>query len=137
MGNQPSAPTDNTLPNPNPANSDSGITIETNNSTKPPPPPPKKKKAPPPHLKGFALVEYKCRRKRRAYDLCHKNKHSAFVGGKEFQDGDGEEQSCDDLFDIYKECVYKGMLKDRQRRNVGAAGSESALGDYAEDADED
>mmetsp|Transcript_9849 Transcript_9849/g.14801 ORF Transcript_9849/g.14801 Transcript_9849/m.14801 type:complete len:133 (+) Transcript_9849:125-523(+) len=91
----------------------------------------------PPHLKGFALIEYKCRQKKRAYDVCSSTNHKAFVAGLKVIDIDGDEISCDDLFDTYKECIYKGMLKHRQKRGLKEAGGQSALGDYAEYADED
>ena len=92
---------------------------------------------PPPHLKGFALIEYKCRHKKRAYDVCSSTNHKAFVAGSKLIDTDGDEVSCDDLFETYKECIYKGMLKDRQKRGLKEAGEQSALGDYAEYADDD
>ncbi len=97
----------------------------------------KQRRKPPPHLKGFALVEYKCRAKKRAYEMCHGNKHSAFVVGTKLRDDDGDEASCEELFEIYKDCIYKGMLKDRQKRGVRAASEESALGVFAEDEKED
>lgn len=97
----------------------------------------RKKKSPPPNLSGFDLIQYKCRKKKRAYDMCHSSKHKAFVGGKKLQDDEGEEQSCEDLFDIYKECIYKGMYQDRKKRGIKAPAEESALGTYAEYADEE
>jgi hypothetical protein len=53
----------------------------------------------PPNLKGFQLVEYKCRKKRRAYDLvCSNTKHKSFVVGQKLEDEDGDEKSCEDCF---------------------------------------
>ena len=97
----------------------------------------KKKKEPPKNLTGFALVEYKCRKKRAKYDNCYKYKHSAFVAGSRLTDKDGEvdETSCEDLFDAYKDCIYKGMLKDRKGRGVASGQPESALGDFDDDED--
>ncbi len=98
------------------------------------------KKAPPKNLTGFALVEYKCRKKRMRYDKCHKQKHSAFVVGSKLTStsakGEVEERSCDDLFEAYKDCIYKGMLDDRKKRGIKQASPESALGDFY-DEDED
>jgi hypothetical protein len=97
---------------------------------------PKRKKKTPPNLHGFKLIEYKCRKKRRAYDLCSSTKHKSFVAGRKLEDEDGDEQSCDDLFDIYKECIYKGMMADREKRGLKIPTDESALGGFVEDADE-
>ena len=97
----------------------------------------KKKKSPPPNLAGFDLIQYKCRKKKQTYDLCHANKHKAFVNGKKLQDQEGDELSCDELFDIYKDCIYKGMYKDRKKRGKKAPTEESALGTFAEYADEE
>ena len=100
-----------------------------------------KKKAPPPkNLTGYALVEYKCRKKRARYDQCYRQTHSAFVVGKKLFDKDGDEidhkTSCEDLFEAYKDCMYRGMMKDRKERGLGAAKSESALGDYFNEEEE-
>mmetsp|Transcript_20882 Transcript_20882/g.26352 ORF Transcript_20882/g.26352 Transcript_20882/m.26352 type:complete len:136 (+) Transcript_20882:133-540(+) len=98
--------------------------------------PEKKKKAPPPkNLTGFALVEYKCRKKRTRYDRCYRQKHSAFVVGSQItlDSGEADENPCDDLFEAYKDCIYKGMLNDRKKRGIKQASPESALGDYDED----
>ena len=120
-----------TKANPNAdVDSDTTITYEPTTNQK-------KKKSPPPHLKGFQLVEYKCRKKKRNYDLCHSTKHKTFVVGKKFEDQKGNERDCDDLFEIYKECIYKGMLKDREKRGLKPPTEESALGGYKEYADDE
>lgn len=97
-----------------------------------------KKKTIPQNLSGFALVEYKCRKKRARYDRCYRQKHSAFIVGSKLidKDGDVDETPCDDLFEAYKDCMYKGMLRDRKQRGLSKAGSESALGDYYDDDEE-
>lgn len=99
-----------------------------------------KKKSPPKNLTGYALVEYKCRKKRARYDQCHRQTHSAFVVGKKLFDKDGDEidhkTSCEDLFEAYKDCIYRGMMKDRKERGLGAAKPESALGDYFDEEEE-
>ena len=103
---------------------------------------------------GYALVEYKCRKKRKKYDLCYQSKHSAFVLGSkllqkqkqdeyeqrhdeqrhEHEHGETftEEVSCEELFELYKDCIYQGMLKDRQKRGLPPPKPESALGDLLE-----
>ena len=93
-------------------------------------------KKPKTKLTGFALVERKCRKKKRMYDTCSNKTHTAFVAGKEVDEGDNE-ASCDELFDIYKECIFLGMLKDRERRNVSAPKAESALADFKEDLEDE
>jgi len=97
----------------------------------------KKMKSPPQNLAGFDLIQYKCRKKKRTYDLCHSSKHKAFVNGKKLQDQEGDELSCDELFDIYKDCIYKGMQQDRKKRGLASPTEESALGTFAEYADEE
>ena len=98
---------------------------------------------------GYALVEYKCRKKRKKYDLCYQSKHSAFVLGSkllqkqkqdeyeqrhEHEHGESftEEVSCEELFELYKDCIYQGMLKDRQKRGLPPPKQESALGEVIE-----
>ena len=133
MGSQQSSPisTPTQLPT-QPANEEiqKNGTTKTNNK-------PKKKKSPPPNLTGFALVQYNCRKKKRAYDICQAQHHKSFVSGTKLQDETGEEVSCDDLFEVYKECIYKGMYEDRKKRGLKDPTEESALGGYLEYVDED
>ncbi len=91
-----------------------------------------KRTSPPSNLKGFQLIEYKCRKKKRAYNVCYQQKHSAFVvlGKENKKEAYNEELDCDELFEMYKECIYKGMLKDRRERGVKEPSEQSALGDY-------
>jgi hypothetical protein len=98
-----------------------------------------KQKSPPSNLKGFQLIEYKCRKKKRAYNLCYQQKHSAFVvmGKENKKEAYNEELDCEELFEIYKECIYKGMLKDRRMRGVKEPTEQSALGDYKLYADDE
>lgn len=97
----------------------------------------KKKKKTPVNLEGFALVEYKCRKKKGRYDRCYAQKHSAFVSAKEFQDKNGEDISCDDLFDSYRECILLGMKRLREERGLPNPNPESALGEFEEEIAED
>mmetsp|Transcript_9885 Transcript_9885/g.14723 ORF Transcript_9885/g.14723 Transcript_9885/m.14723 type:complete len:137 (-) Transcript_9885:322-732(-) len=136
MGSQQST---NVAPPPNPT-TDERIANETIDKSIPnnePTPVSKRKKKIPPNLQGFALVEYKCRKKKRAYDICSNTKHKSFVAGLEYKNEDGDEQSCEDLFDSYKECILKGMMKDREKRGLKPPTEESALGVFAEYADEE
>eukprot|EP00978_Attheya_sp_CCMP212_P025527 scaffold82278_cov48-Attheya_sp.AAC.3 len=76
-------------------------------------------------LTGFALVEHKCRKKKKSYETCYAQWYgSSFAVGKLQSDERGE---CDDLFDDYRECVLKGMQRDRDRRGLPAPGPESML----------
>jgi len=92
----------------------------------------KKKKSQFPTLKGFQLVEHNCRKKRRSYDRCSNKTHSSFLSGKK-----KEEESCDDLFETYKNCIFKGMKNDRDQRNLPPPATESALGEFEEEEEEE
>mmetsp|Transcript_15673 Transcript_15673/g.19111 ORF Transcript_15673/g.19111 Transcript_15673/m.19111 type:complete len:147 (+) Transcript_15673:224-664(+) len=98
-----------------------------------------KQKSNPKKLEGFALVEYTCRKKRKLYDRCYRQKHSAFITGTKLKNnengGDEDDENsnknrCNDLFESYKDCIYLGMLQDRQKRGVKGATPESALGEF-------
>lgn len=88
-----------------------------------------------PKLTGYALVERKCRKKKRMYDICYQKKHSAFIMGKKVEDD--EEEDCDDLFEAYKDCIFLGMLKDREKRNKPPPRPESALADFKEQLEDE
>ena len=88
-------------------------------------------------MTGFNLIQHKCRKKKRLYDLCSSSKHKAFVNGEKLQDQEGDELSCEEMFDVYKECIYKGMQRDRNKRGLAPPTEESALGTFAEDADDE
>lgn len=105
------------------------------------------KKTIPNNLTGYTLVEYKCRKKRARYDQCYRTKHSAFVVGSKVlisnknttqgsESGELEEASCEELFDAYKDCILKGMLKDRKGRGLPPPRAESALGDFDDEEDD-
>lgn len=101
----------------------------------------KPKKSPPSHLKGFQLIEYNCRKNKKDYNICYKKKHSAFVvlGKENKNEANNKELDCDELFEKYKDCIYKGMLQDRRKRGLPEPKEDSALGDYklySEDDDE-
>lgn len=56
---------------------------------------------------GMPLVNYVCRKKKKAYDKCVATWYS-----KEFMTGAGslnQEEICGDKFDAYKRCVLKGI----------------------------
>lgn len=64
-------------------------------------------------LTGFAAVQHKCRRKKKEYDTCYAKLYGGFVSAKET-----ETEGCEELFDDWRECVLRGMKKDRDRRGV-------------------
>mmetsp|Transcript_4935 Transcript_4935/g.7485 ORF Transcript_4935/g.7485 Transcript_4935/m.7485 type:complete len:141 (-) Transcript_4935:237-659(-) len=91
----------------------------------------KKKNKKEQELTGFALVQYKCRRKRRAYDKCYATWYGGnFVTG---QNVNNREESCDDLFDEWRECILVGMKKDRENRGLPPPDKDSMLGEVDED----
>jgi len=86
-------------------------------------PPPKRKQ----NLSGFALVQRRCRRKKMTYDKCYSELYGGFVSAKSTDNSE-----CEELFDDWRECVLRGMKKDRDKRGVKAPGKESILADLDE-----
>lgn len=79
-------------------------------------------------LSGFDLVQYNCRKKKRRYDQCYKKWYgSTFTVGQLDKDA---REDCDDLFEAYQHCILMGMKKDRDRRGVGKANEDSAIGTF-------
>lgn len=91
---------------------------------------PKLKRKPPEHLTGPQLVEWKCRRKKKAWSQCVGGFYSRFSTGKVLED---EEPDCDELFDLYKQCYIRGMLKERERKGLTPPKEGTLLADYAEE----
>mmetsp|Transcript_23967 Transcript_23967/g.43332 ORF Transcript_23967/g.43332 Transcript_23967/m.43332 type:complete len:112 (-) Transcript_23967:684-1019(-) len=84
-------------------------------------------------LTGFALVQHKCRKKKKSYETCYAQWYgSSFAVGKLQSD---ERVDCDDLFDDYRGCVLKGMQRDRDRRGLPAPGPESMLSELDDEND--
>ena len=91
----------------------------------------KKKNKKEEELTGFALVQYKCRRKRKAYDKCYAKWYGgSFVTGQNVKN---REESCDDLFDDWRECILLGMKKDREQRGLPPPAKDSMLSEVDED----
>mmetsp|Transcript_17428 Transcript_17428/g.49888 ORF Transcript_17428/g.49888 Transcript_17428/m.49888 type:complete len:149 (-) Transcript_17428:75-521(-) len=79
-------------------------------------------------LTGFDLIQYQCRKKKRRYDQCYKKWYgSTFTAGQLDKDA---RDDCDDLFEAYQQCILIGMKKDRDRRGVGKANEDSAIGTF-------
>jgi hypothetical protein len=89
-----------------------------------------KKKKIPPNLSGTALVEYRCRKKKKGWSLCvssfYENK---FLPGEKLE----QEGDCDDLFEQFRECYMRGMLKERQKKGLAPAKTGTLLADYVEE----
>jgi len=56
------------------------------------------------------LVHYVCRKKKRSYDTCVSNHYQQFVAGSGESLKQGE--VCGDKFDLYRECILKGIKKE-------------------------
>ena len=82
-------------------------------------------------LTGFDLIQYQCRKKKRKYDRCYKSWYgSTFTVGQLDRDA---REDCDDLFEAYQNCMLMSMKKDRDRRGVGKANEDSAIGTFEAD----
>ncbi len=88
------------------------------------------KKKSPKDLSGPALVEYRCRRKKKAWSVCVGSFYSRFSSGKVLED---EEADCDDLFEQYRECYLRGMLKERERKGLDPPKEGTLLAEFADD----
>ena len=76
------------------------------------------KKKPKKERKGYDLVQYKCRKRKAAYDKCYNEWYNQkFLTAKDINRDD----SCDELFDIWKECILKGMVYERQRQGLASS----------------
>ena len=68
----------------------------------------RRKRKIPSNLSGAALVEYKCRKKKKAWTKCLASFYeSKFLPGEQLE----QEGECDDLFERYRKCYMLGMLK--------------------------
>lgn len=88
------------------------------------------KKKPPKDLSGPALVEYKCRKKKKAWSECVGTFYSRFSSGKVLEE---EEADCDDLFETYRQCYLRGMLKEREKKGLEPPKEGTVLAEFAED----
>lgn len=86
-------------------------------------------------LTGFDLVQYRCRRKKKKYDVCYRKWYgSTFTVGQLDKDA---RENCDDLFEAYQNCILMGMKEDRDRRGLGKASEESYIGTFEAELDYD
>jgi len=83
---------------------------------------------------GWDLVHYKCRRRKARYDKCYAEWYNKkFLTAQDIN----QDETCDELFDIWKECVLKGMVKERERQGHGPPKEGSILGEYLEEQSEE
>jgi hypothetical protein len=108
---------------------DLGINSASNETATPRSESTKKKKITP-HLKGPALVEYRCRKKKKAFSNCvsgfYENK---FLPGEKLE----QEGDCEELFDQYRACYMNGMLKGRQKNGMEPPKPGTLLADFVEE----
>jgi hypothetical protein len=109
MGSSQSAPVVATQQPPT-ALAEKSVKAQNNDAQGQRPPTKRKHKKP---LTGFAAVQHKCRRKKKEYDTCYGELYGGFVSAKET-----DTSGCEELFDDWRECVLRGMKKDRDRRGV-------------------
>ena len=89
-----------------------------------------RKISPPKNLSGPALIEYRCRKKKNAWISCTSNFYkSRFLTGEAL----GQDGECEDLFELYKSCYVKGMLKERQRKGLGPPREGTLLAEFIEE----
>mmetsp|Transcript_12225 Transcript_12225/g.35462 ORF Transcript_12225/g.35462 Transcript_12225/m.35462 type:complete len:140 (-) Transcript_12225:60-479(-) len=90
----------------------------------------KKKRSSPKGLSGAKLVEYRCRKHKRAWNKCI----SEFYNGKFLTGGSMEpDGDCDELFDNFRSCYMKGMLKEREKNGLPPPQDGSMLHEFIEE----
>ena len=90
----------------------------------------KPKRKPPKDLSGPQLVEYRCRKKKKAWSACVGSFYARFTSGEVLED---EQPDCDDLFDVYRKCYLRGMLKERQQKGLEPPKEGTILAEFADD----
>ena len=86
-------------------------------------------------LSGMALVQYKCRKRKKLYDRCVSRWYSReFLPGKSIQ----QDQACGDLFDQYRACVLKGIKKELwDKQGLPPPKEGSLLDEFTKELEED
>jgi hypothetical protein len=79
--------------------------------------------------KGYDLVQNKCRRRKASYDKCYSDWYSKkFLTGEDLN----RNETCDELFEKWKECMLRGMAKEREKEGLPPPHKESLLGEFME-----
>jgi hypothetical protein len=61
------------------------------------------------NLEGMALVNYKCKKRKKKYEKCTSEWYSKqFMTGKSMN----QEEICGDLFEKYRTCILKGIRSE-------------------------
>ena len=86
-------------------------------------------------LSGMDLVNYKCRKKNKAYQKCVSKWYSEqFLTGKSMH----QEEVCGDKFEAYRLCVLKGIKKEIwDKQGLPPPKEGSLLSEVMEDEEED
>jgi hypothetical protein len=91
----------------------------------------KKSRQPPKNLSGAALVEYKCRKKKKTWSKCVGSWYDdRFLPGKALEE---EQADCDDLFERFRECYMKNMLNERLKKGLELPKEGTVLAEYMEE----
>mmetsp|Transcript_431 Transcript_431/g.705 ORF Transcript_431/g.705 Transcript_431/m.705 type:complete len:140 (+) Transcript_431:33-452(+) len=81
-------------------------------------------------LSGVALIEYKCRKKKRAWSRCVADHYEhKFLPGKALE----PEEDCDDLFERFRQCYMRGLLKERQNKGMPPPKEGTMLHEFMEE----
>jgi hypothetical protein len=90
-----------------------------------------KQKQPPPHLSGPKLVEYKCRKKKKEWTQCVGTWYDKrFLPGEALEE---EQADCDDLFERYRECYMRNMIKEREKKGLDPPKGDTMLAEFMEE----
>eukprot|EP00525_Craspedostauros_australis_P001087 CAMPEP_0198124242 /NCGR_PEP_ID=MMETSP1442-20131203/39505_1 /TAXON_ID= /ORGANISM="Craspedostauros australis, Strain CCMP3328" /LENGTH=143 /DNA_ID=CAMNT_0043783611 /DNA_START=131 /DNA_END=562 /DNA_ORIENTATION=- len=93
-----------------------------------------RKQANPKGLTGVRLVEYRCRKSRKAWNGCVSEIYNGkFLSGESME----PEGDCDDLFERYRTCYMRGMLKQRQKQGLPPPKEGTMLHEFMEEEEQD
>jgi len=94
--------------------------------------PKRRRKQPPPNLSGPALVEWKCRKRKKAWNSCVGGWYNdRFLPGKALED-ERSEQNCDELFEKFRQCYMRGMLAEQKKKGLKIS-ENSMLAEFADE----
>mmetsp|Transcript_6987 Transcript_6987/g.17065 ORF Transcript_6987/g.17065 Transcript_6987/m.17065 type:complete len:124 (+) Transcript_6987:210-581(+) len=75
-------------------------------------------------------IDYQCRKQKRVWSQCVSDHYQKkFLPGKSLE----PEEDCDDLFETFRECYMKGMLKQRQEKGMAPPAKDSVLYEFMEE----